>query len=166
MNQNTRLAVGVHILALLALEPPDSNRSSERIARSINTNPVVVRRLLSQLKKGGLVTTKAGVSGAALSRPAEQITLLDVYRAVQGPQQALFNLHAHPNPKCYISRNLGDALANPFLQAQNALEQSLAQSSVADAATFINDCRIKNQTGDKPENPESEHIENRREVIT
>ena len=81
MNNDTRLAVAAHILALLSFAGSEY-RSSDLLARSVNTNAVVVRRLTGQLKKAGLVEIRRGVGGTALNRKPEDITLLDVYKAV------------------------------------------------------------------------------------
>ncbi|MDF2718835.1 MAG: Rrf2 family transcriptional regulator, partial [Paenibacillus sp.] len=79
---NSRFAVGVHILSLLEINKEGRN-TSEYIAGSVNTNPVVVRRITGMLSKAGLVRTSPGVAGATLARPIEEITLYDVYKAVR-----------------------------------------------------------------------------------
>lgn len=136
MNTNTRLAVACHVLALLALE--DGNHpTSEMIARSVNTNPVVIRRLLGSLKAAGLVRVRAGVGGASLARPAEEISLLDAYHAVCAGQEELFHLHEEMSPRCYVAQNIHDALAPPFTAARVAMQDSLAKTSIGDIAGFI-----------------------------
>lgn len=136
MRINTRFPVAVHILVLVSFgtTPP----TSDLLARSVNTNPVVIRRTVALLKKAGLVQVRAGVGGAVLLRPPEAITLLDIYKAVQADEDgALFDLHQNPNPKCYVGANIHAALGPALADAQNALEQQLATWTLADIAAPI-----------------------------
>lgn len=138
MNNDTRLAVGVHILALLSLAR-EEHLTSELLARSVNTNPVVIRRLISQMKKAGLIEVRPGVGGALLHRPPETITLLEVYQAVvPQPKARPFCLHQNPNEKCFVGRNIHDALELPFAKVNQAMMASLATITVEDVASFIN----------------------------
>lgn len=95
-------------------------------------DPVVIRRTLGQLKEAGIVLVEAGVGGAALARPAERITLLDVYRAVDCVQGDLFSFHANPNPECPVGRNVHAVLDGEVAAAQHALEQRLSETTIAD----------------------------------
>jgi Rrf2 family protein len=133
---SSRLVVATHVLAALALAR-GTPVSSEAIARSVNTNPAFVRRLLGALAKAGLAESQMGQSGGALlGRTAEKITLLDVYRAVD--DQNLFALHHRgPNPKCPIGRNITPILEPEILEAARALERSLATTTIADIAGRI-----------------------------
>ena len=108
--------------------------SSEALARSVNTNPAFVRRLLGALAKAGLAESQMGQGGGALlARPEEKITLLDVYRAVE--DQNLFALHrGGPNLECPIGRNITPILEAEIAAAANALERSLASTTLADIA--------------------------------
>ena len=137
MNNDTRLAVSVHILALLSLAR-EEHLTSELLARSVNTNPVVIRRLVSQLKKAGLIDVRAGVGGAFLRRSPDAITLLDVYQAVvPKPKAAPFCLHQSPSAKCFVGKNIHDALAIPLAKVNQSMMDSLAETTVADVASFI-----------------------------
>lgn len=143
MNNNTRFAVATHILALLSFSFR-VNKTAELLAKSVNTNPVVIRRLIAQLKKSGLVTVRPGVGGASLTRPPEEISLLDVYRAVMpGGSSGPLRLHPNPNPMCFIGGNIHDALEMPLAKAEQALHKSLSTSTVADIADFIRSRRSK-----------------------
>lgn len=79
---NTKFAVSVHIMTYLALKPGEI-LTSEYLASSLKTNPTVVRRIISLLNKSSLVKSYKGKSGGIeLGRPAEKITLKDIYQAV------------------------------------------------------------------------------------
>ncbi|MDR1126356.1 MAG: Rrf2 family transcriptional regulator, partial [Deltaproteobacteria bacterium] len=114
MNNDTRLAVAAHILALLSFAGEGYIKSG-LLARSVNTNAVVIRRLMSQLKKAGLIDVRSGVGGAILLLPPGKITLLAVYQAVvPKPSACPFYLHQSPNSKCFVGKNIHDALEMPF----------------------------------------------------
>ncbi|MBG9794559.1 Rrf2 family transcriptional regulator [Paenibacillus dendritiformis] len=125
MKISSRFSVAVHILSLLTLEP-QAHHTSEWLAGSVNTNPVVIRRVTSQLKKAGLVAVRPGTGGATLVRPAGEITLLDVYRAVEAVEEGeLFGMHEHPNPQCPVGANIEAVLQIIMAQAQSAMERVL-----------------------------------------
>lgn len=137
MRINTRFPVAVHILALIALNK-ESTTTSELIAKSVNTNPVVIRRINGMLKKANLITIKAGVGGAYLNLSPKEITLLDVYNAVKSSEDdLLFDLHCDPNEKCPIGANIHEALSGPLIAAQKSLEDSLKEYTLFDVAEKI-----------------------------
>lgn len=132
MSANSRMTVAVHILSYLVLASRrhDNVVTSDQIAKSVRTNPVVIRRLLGQLRKGGLVRSQRGASaGWRLARNPKAISLLDVYNAVhEGP---LFGLHASPpNPQCPIGRGLPSTLRNLYGTVEDHLRRQLARTTV------------------------------------
>lgn len=131
MTISSRFAVGVHILTLLDTSQGEP-LTSEYIAGSVNTNPAVVRRILSMLARAGLTTSRLGAGGGALlARTTSKITLRDVYRAVE--DGALFSMHhERPNPHCPIGCHIQAVLERTTETAQRALEDELAGRTVAD----------------------------------
>ncbi|MEK8132087.1 Rrf2 family transcriptional regulator [Paenibacillus filicis] len=126
MQISSRFSIGVHILSLLAINPAEHN-TSEWIAGSVGTNPVIIRRVLGQLKKAGLANVRAGSGGATLARELEEISLLDVYRAVDVVEEGnLFHIHNHPNPACEVGANIEQVLRLLLFKAQDAMEGVLA----------------------------------------
>ncbi|WP_400190790.1 Rrf2 family transcriptional regulator [Hymenobacter sp. B81] len=132
MQISSRFSVAVHVLALLALhQPADGLLTSERMAASVNTNAVVIRRILGQLKKAGLVEVRPASGGTFLARQLADISLLDVYQAVEVVEAGqLFNVHAQTNPACPVGRNIQAALNDSLRRAQTALERELAAVSL------------------------------------
>jgi Rrf2 family protein len=130
MAASSRFAVAVHVLTLLA-QAGGEPVTSEYIAGSVNTNPSLVRRLLSSLARAGLTTSQLGTGGGALlARPADQVTLLDVYRAVD--EGELFGMHREqPNPACPVGRNIQAELQGRIDSAAQALERELARTTIA-----------------------------------
>lgn len=122
---SSRFSMAVHILSLASVSAAPC--TSEYIAGSINTNPVVVRRITGYLKKAGLVEVRPGTGGTVLLKDADEITLLDIYRAVEAAGDGdLFHFHEHPNPDCPVGASIESALRARMREAQRAMEQKLA----------------------------------------
>jgi Rrf2 family protein len=134
MAANSRLTIAVHALAWLALAQRRGRDllTSEQVAESVHTNPVIIRRSLGDLRRAGLVTVRHGAgAGWSLARPPEQITLLDVYEAVE--QEPLFGMHrSEPNLECPVGRGIRPALGEVYGSLEQSLRQELARTSVAD----------------------------------
>ena len=129
---NTRFAVATHILAYLA-HSPGQPVSSEVLAGSAGTHPVVVRRLLGSLRTAGLVRSQRGAGGGTLlARPPADISLLDVYRAMQQAEADLFQVGSiTPNHACDLGRVMQQTLEELFGPATDAMCAALAAVSVA-----------------------------------
>jgi Rrf2 family protein len=131
---NSHFALAAHILTALHVRREDGVIPSADLASSVGTHPAFLRGLLGELKQAGLVTVRMGkAGGAALARPAEQITLLEVYRAVERAPQV--PTHAStPSPTCFVGRNILSALHPVLEEVESAVEARLAQTTVADLA--------------------------------
>lgn len=128
---STRFSIAVHTLSLIAVSPNDC--TGDFIAGSVNTNPVIIRRIIGMLKKAGLVDVRPGVGGASLLKSPDRITLLDVYRAVNATEKdQLFRIHDDPNIKCPVGRNIEQVLQTELRDAQFVMEQRLAQTTLND----------------------------------
>ena len=134
MAANSRLTIAVHALAWLALAQRRGRRqlTSDQVAASVNTNPVIIRRSLGELRRAGLVSVSRGAGpGWSLARRPEDITLLDVYDAVES--RPLFALHhAEPNLDCPVGRGIRPALHGVYAGAEQALRAELGRTSIAD----------------------------------
>lgn len=137
MKISSRFSIGVHILSLLSIAK-DAHCTSEWIAGSVNTNPVIIRRILGNLKKAGLVHVRAGSGGAYLLKQLHEITLLDIYQAVEVVDAGeLFNFHEDPNPQCPIGANIQGVLQVILRRSQMAMEQVLADITMKELVTTL-----------------------------
>ncbi|WP_423802422.1 Rrf2 family transcriptional regulator [Neobacillus sp. SAB-20_R2A] len=137
MSISSRFSVGIHILSLLEVNKDEIN-TSEFIARSVNTNPVVIRKIMGMLKNAGLVHVRPGIAGAGLAKGLSEITLLDVYKAVNVvSDNELFSIHEEPNPACMVGRNIQDTIGPLFSTAQLAMEKVLANVTIEDVVKGI-----------------------------
>ncbi|HEY3763462.1 MAG TPA: Rrf2 family transcriptional regulator [Verrucomicrobiae bacterium] len=130
MAVNTQFSIAVHIMAGLAAGCAREMTSS-RLAMSVNTSPSFVRRVLAKLSKANLVETTTGKTGACrLAKNAKDISLLDIYRAVDAPKA--FAIHAYKEQKsCTVSCKIKAALEHVLGKTQQSLESSLRGISLA-----------------------------------
>lgn len=127
MRISVKCSSAVHVLLLLAAMPPGQKKSSERLAASVGCNPVEVRKLLIGLKKAGLVEVARGRGGASLGRRPGDITLLDIYAAVDSASpDELIGVHAHPDEHCPFGRNIAELLAEPYARIGDAVREEMA----------------------------------------
>ncbi len=133
---NTRYTVAIHVLTLLAYCGPEA-LTSEFIAGSVNTNPVVIRRILSSLRTAKLVSSQGGPGGGwQLLRDPRKISLRDVLEAIG--DDSLFPLHtASPNFKCAVGRSIQSLLTVHFRSAKDALMRDLERTSIAQLADEV-----------------------------
>ncbi|WP_250029649.1 Rrf2 family transcriptional regulator [Paractinoplanes maris] len=134
MAANSRLTIAVHALTWMALaeQRGDDPMTSDQVAASVNTNPVVIRRSLGELRRAGLVGVRhrAG-AGWHLARPASGITLLDVYDAVEQPRQFALH-HTEPNLQCPVGHGIRPVLDELYGGVEQAVRLQLAQTTIAD----------------------------------
>lgn len=139
MTISSRFAVAIHALSLLELNKGGIN-TSDYIAGSVNTNPVVIRRILGMLSKAGIVQVRPGVAGTKLVRLPSELTLLDIYRAVEVVEEdALFSIHEKPNPNCPVGKHIQESIEPVFSAAQTAMEQTLAKVTLQDIVGKMNE---------------------------
>lgn len=136
MATSSRFTVAVHVLTLMAWSDEEPLKS-EQIAGSVNTHPVVIRRMLCELAQGNLVISQTGSAGGSrLARKPEQITLLDVYRTVESP--GVFSLHRQqPNRHCEVGRSIAPVLEDVRRSVDSAIEQVLAGITIDDVVVRL-----------------------------
>jgi DNA-binding IscR family transcriptional regulator len=143
---SSRFPVAVHILTLLELGG-GVPLTSAYIAASVRTDPAVIRRLITLLARAGLTRSRFGAGGGTLpARGAAEVSLLDVYRAVEGGE--VFTQHREtPSPICPVGRHIQSSLQAQMDAATRALEAELATKTIAD---MLADIRRRDQTPNRP----------------
>src|SRR5208337_1446019 len=136
MRTSCRFAMAVHVLTVLAYKEGD-RVTSKLLAGSVNTNPVIVRRLLLSLQKAKLVDTCKGAgAGSRLSRSPRRINLAEIYRAVEDAE-SFAKPARKPNAACPVGHCILEMLSRLFASAQNAMERDLARTSLADVIDTV-----------------------------
>lgn len=130
MQFSSRFTVALHIFACIGYFGGRERITSDFLAASIGTNPVIIRRLLLQLKEAALVTVSRGTDGVSCARDAADITLLDVYRAVE--KQGLFHFHENPCPACPVGGNIHTLLDGRLQDITDAMEDAMRHQTIED----------------------------------
>lgn len=136
MSISTKFPVAVHVLSVLSLNR-QATIYSDYIAASVNTNPVVIRRIVGLLKKAGLVDSAPGMGGITLLKEPQEITLYDIYNAVSVKDKQLFSLHQDTNPACIVGKNIQQSLVGVMRTAEEAMEDELKKTTLADTINEI-----------------------------
>lgn len=130
MTTNTRFAIAVHILTLLATS--DDPLASPQLAGSVGANPVTIRKIITTLRDSDLVETVIGSTGGSiLAQPADRITLQDVYLCMR--EEMMFGRFPDkPNPDCFVGRNIQSVLGNVLDDTEQQMIAPLAKTTIAD----------------------------------
>ena len=141
MQISSRFTIATHMLIVLALEGKKQKLTSDILAGSVGVNPVII------LKNAGMITVARGTGGAEIAKDLKDISLLDVYSAVEclGKSGQLFSFHDKPNPDCPIGKNIHNVLDDRLAAIQAAMEAELAQTSL-DEVVAATEKEIKEQS--------------------
>ena len=136
MATNTQFSIAVHLMLALGLNC-GKEVTSAQMAMSVNTSPSFIRRILAKLSKANLVTTTTGKSGfTTLAKPADEISLLEIYKAVDAPKT--FAIHDYPSQNyCQVSCNIESVMQKVLNKAQNSFETTLGETSLAEVIADI-----------------------------
>ena len=144
MQISSRFTVALHIFACADIFKGKYKITSDFLAASINTNPVVIRNILTKLKRAGLITVARGTGGIAPARELTDITFFDVYQAMESVENGeLFHFHEAPNPNCPVGRNIHGLLDGKLKAIQEAMENEMKKYSVADLHTGMRELLAK-----------------------
>ena len=113
--------------------------TSEFLSSSINVNSVIIRQIILQLKAAGFIEVSRGRGGMKLAKNLEEISLYDVYKAVEAVKGGLFHFHENPNPKCPVGKNIHKALDGSLTEIQNAFENKMRSITIKNISDKIHD---------------------------
>lgn len=141
MQISSRFTIAIHMLACMDVFQDEYKITSDFLASSINVNPVIIRKILSQLKDAGLIEVKRGPGGATIAKPLDEVTFFDVYQSVDCIEEnTLFHFHENPNMDCPVGKNIHQVLDDKLLRIQAAMEQELKSITLADMASDLEKC--------------------------
>ncbi|MBR3174983.1 MAG: Rrf2 family transcriptional regulator [Oscillospiraceae bacterium] len=134
MKISGRFTAAVHMMCYIAEFEEEEKVTSDRMALSVQVNPVIIRGLMSRLKAAGLIRVEAGTGGTRLAKSAKKITLLDIFRAadVLDPEEGLFHFHENPSDICPVGKYIHPALDRHLKDAQKAMEKELRSVTLED----------------------------------
>jgi DNA-binding IscR family transcriptional regulator len=124
---NTKCSTAIHILLMIAVAAPHRKVTSDFLAASVGRNPVEIRKIFRGLKEAGLIDVLRGNGGVALKRELKDITLLDIYSAVDNSAfNELLGVHTNVSKKCPVGRNIHALLVEPQEKIGNAVKQTMS----------------------------------------
>lgn len=130
MRISSKCSLALHILVVLEVFK-GRKLTSELLARSTGCNPVMVRNIMTGLKKAGIIAVRRGTGGAELIAEPKDITILSVYRAVDPSSlEELIGLHPHPYSGCPVGRNIYSLLKKPYHEIALAVERSMSEQTL------------------------------------
>lgn len=133
MQISSRFTIAIHIFLCSDMFEKERKVTSDFLASSVEVNPVIIRKILGQLKAAGLINVQRGSGGATIAKPLEEITFLDIYKAVECIGNGeLFHFHENPNTECPIGRNIHNILDDKLERVQTAMERELASITLKD----------------------------------
>ena len=133
MQISSRFIFVLHIFTCVDVFKDEYKVTSDFLAGSINTNPVVIRKILTQLRNAGLITVARGTGGVTPTRPLSDITFYDVYQAIEPVENGdLFHFHEAPNPECPVGRNIHGLLDGKLKAIQSAMEDEMKKYTIED----------------------------------
>ena len=136
MQISSRFTIALHIFTCIETFKNDYKITSDFLAGSINTNPVIIRKILTQLKNAGLITVARGTGGISPTRPLKEISFYDVYQAIEPVENGdLFNFHSSPNPQCPVGKNIHALLDDKLKTIQLAMENEMKKYTLDDLKT-------------------------------
>jgi Rrf2 family protein len=137
MAANSRMASAVQILCVIAYKG-EGGTNAEVIAKSLRTNPVVIRRLLKSMQRAGLVEIRPGKDGGVqLRHDPDEITLNQIYQAVENDAD-VFALRQGGNPNCPVNARMKDLLSPIFAATNTAVAATLQPITLGSLARTIN----------------------------
>ncbi|MBR7927434.1 Rrf2 family transcriptional regulator [Aerococcaceae bacterium zg-ZUI334] len=149
MRQPAQLSDAIHILIYIAfIENPDE-LTSDVIAASVNTNPARVRKIMGQLKKAGLLISTRGKSEPKLAKLLNEISILDVYQAVNSTQ-TLLAIDSDVCAQCIVGESIQEIVETKFADIQAVAQKRMASITLAE----IMDDFIQLSSSRHPNNPE------------
>jgi len=133
MQITSKFTAAVHILTCIDIFDGQMRVTSDFLSGSTGVNAVIVRNVLGQLRNAGIVETRQGSGGAHLAKALDEITLYDIYKAVDCvDDEGLFHFHENPNADCPVGRNIHKAMDGRLEAAQSALENELKSTTLAE----------------------------------
>ncbi|MBR3244928.1 MAG: Rrf2 family transcriptional regulator [Parasporobacterium sp.] len=144
MQISSRFTVALHIFTAVDVFKDDYKVTSDFLAGSIGTNPVIIRKLLTQLKNAGLIIVARGTGGIELTKELTEISFYDVYQAIEPLEGGdLFRFHEAPNPQCPVGRNIHALLDDKLQKIQEAMESEMKKYTLQDLREGMQDLLAK-----------------------
>lgn len=148
MQITSKFTIAIHSLLCINRFSDERKVTSNFIANSVNVNPVIIRNILGNLKEAGIINVEAGVGGATIIKKLSDITMLDIFNAVNCLEGGLFSFHNNPNIECPVGNTIHNVLDNRLYSIEQSMRNEMSKITLE---MLINDLEkeIKNKKMDK-----------------
>lgn len=151
MQLSMKCSIAVHCLIFIHEASGIAKVTSTLLSQSTGTNPVVIRNILSALKKAGLITVMRGTGGAELCRTPEQITLYQIYSALEPDGlSSLIGIHPCGQRPCPVAQNIQTVLKGPYHQIENSIRETMEGITLASMLETFHQYAEKSSPQEKP----------------
>lgn len=138
MQITNKFTIGIHIVCATEYFMKNNVVTSSLLSLSTGANPVVVRTVISSLRAAGILDISQGKTGIKLKKPIENITLLDIYKAVNSENEdSFFNFHDNPNMNCPVGKNIHRGLDDKLVKIQKSMYDQMKDIKVIDVYSDI-----------------------------
>lgn len=128
MQISMKCSIAVHCLIFIHEAKGIAKVTSSLLAQSTGCNPVIIRNILSALKKAGLITIPRGTGGAELCLDPSQITLYQIYTALEADGvSSIIGIHPCQDRPCPVAQNIGKVLQTPYHRIEDAIRQTMKE---------------------------------------
>ena len=128
MQISIKCSVAVHCLIFIHEAKGIAKVTSKLLAESTGSNPVVIRNILSALKKAGLITVPRGTGGAELCADPSQITLYQIYSALEPDGvTSIIGIHPCDGRPCPVAQNIRKVLEPPYHKTEDAVKNAMVE---------------------------------------
>ncbi len=133
MQITSQFTIALHSLLCIEYFSKEMKVTSNFIAESVNTNPVVIRRILGKLKDADIINVESGVGGATIKKDLSKVTMLDIFNIINPLEKGqLFHFHENPNMKCPVGSKVHDVLDEKLYKTENAMLEEMKKITIKD----------------------------------
>ena len=150
MQLSMKCSVAVHCLIFIHEAQGIAKVTSTLLSQSTGVNPVIIRNILGALKKAGLITVTRGTGGAELCRDPEQITLYQIYSALEPKGlTSLIGIHPCGQRPCPVAQNIQKVLAGPYRKIEDSIQNTMEGITLASMLDDFHRCLVESSAPQK-----------------
>lgn len=150
MQISMKCSVAVHCLIFIHEAKGIAKVTSNLLAESTGSNPVVIRNILSALKKAGLITVPRGTGGAELCADPSQITLYQIYSALEpNGVTSIIGIHPCDGRPCPVAQNIRKVLKTPYHKIEDAVKKAMEEVTLQSMIDDFHSMVQQNSTSER-----------------
>lgn len=126
MQISMKCSIAVHCLIFIYEAKGIAKVTSSLLAQSTGCNPVVIRNIISSLKKAGIITVARGTGGAELCKDPSEITLYMIYSSLEPlGLSSLIGIHQCQGRACPVAKNIHYVLNKPYQKIEESIRKTM-----------------------------------------